>query len=475
MNLKALQNGSDIRGTAMGEAANLTDEAVRALAAGFYSWLKEHSKKDTLKILIGRDSRITGEHIAEQFGGALIHCGAKVYDTQMASTPAMYMSTITEGYLFDGAVMITASHLPSDKNGLKFFTRDGGLGKSDIAKIIELAHDVPCSGKPEVIDFMSEYCGILVSRVREAGGCDRPLEGVKIVVDAGNGAGGFFAQDVLAPLGADTAGSIFLEPDGTFPNHVPNPENPAAIEAISAAVKNRGAVLGIVFDTDVDRAGAVAADGSVFNKNKLIALMSAIVLRDEPNSTIVTDSTTSTGLHDFIIGRGGTHHRFRRGYKNVIDEAKRLGAPLAMETSGHGALRENYYLDDGAYLIVKLLIELARGNSLGDLISDLKEPIEEAEFRLPLTVEDFKAYGNSIIEDLAEYVKNSDDMECDVPNYEGIRAHTDYAWFLLRLSLHEPLLPLNIESDTEGGLAKLKAKLYEFLSKYDGLDCTKLK
>jgi phosphomannomutase len=138
---------------------------------------------------------------------------------------------------------------------------------------------------------------------------DKPLAGMHILVDAGNGAGGFFATHVLAPLGADITGSQFLDPDGSFPNHVPNPEDPEAMNATIEAVKANGADIGIVFDTDVDRSGLVDAAGRAINKNRLIALMSAVTLRKFPNSTIVTDSVTSTGLTKFIEKLGGKHFR----------------------------------------------------------------------------------------------------------------------------------------------------------------------
>lgn len=188
---------------------------------------------------------------------------------------------------------------------------------------------------------------------------------MKIIVDAGNGSGGFYAEKVLKNLGADVEGSQFLDPDGMFPNHIPNPENKEAMDSISKATVNSNADLGIIFDTDVDRAAIVDSKGMEINKNSLIALISNIVLRENPGSTIVTDSVTSIGLNEYISEHGGVHHRFKRGYKNVINEAIRLNnegisAPLAIETSGHAALKENYFLDDGAYLVSKIIINAAK-------------------------------------------------------------------------------------------------------------------
>ncbi|PSM54800.1 phosphomannomutase/phosphoglucomutase, partial [Clostridium diolis] len=241
---------------------------------------------------------------------------------------------------------------------------------------------------------------------------ERPLEGTKIIVDAGNGAGGFFAYKVLEKLGASVEGSQFTEPDGNFPNHIPNPENEEAMNSIKEAVLNNKADLGIIFDTDVDRAAIVSSDGKEINKNALIALISSIVLEENPNSIIVTDSVTSTGLSDFITSLGGIHHRFKRGYKNVINESKRLNKEgklscLAIETSGHAALKENYFLDDGAYLIAKILIKMAKlkdeGKEISSLIENLKYPKESMDMRINIKREDFKSYGEMIIEGLKKY------------------------------------------------------------------------
>lgn len=181
---------------------------------------------------------------------------------------------------------------------------------------------------------MTPYVNGLKEKILSALGCakdEKPFSGLKIVVDAGNGAGGFFAERLLEPLGADITGSRFLEPDGRFPNHQPNPENADAMRSICDAVTETGADFGIIFDTDVDRAGAVLpSDGGVIalDRNRLIALMTAILVRQYGPITVVTDSITSTGLTDFINSLGCCHHRFKRGYRNVINEAKRL---LALE------------------------------------------------------------------------------------------------------------------------------------------------
>ena len=496
MDYSKLQNGSDIRGIALegieGQHINLTEAACRDIGRGVALWLmKKLGKKEGIRVAIGRDSRLSGPSLVNWFSTAMAAEGIEVTDLGMASTPAMFMATVTNGYEFDGSVMVTASHLPFNRNGFKFFTKQGGAESSEIKEILAYASGDETSGVSggSIISgtFMDTYAKQLADKIRNVTGEEKPLEGFKIVVDAGNGAGGFYVEKVLKPLGANTDGSRFLEPDGSFPNHIPNPEDKEAMESITAAVKENGAEFGIIFDTDVDRAGAVLSDGSELNRNRIIAMLSAILLREHPGTTIITDSITSSGLAKFIAEKGGVHHRFKRGYKNVINECVRLNSEggdsqLAIETSGHGALKENYFLDDGAYLVTKLLIELARGKKFGykleSLIETLEEPVESEEFRMTILLDDFKDYGKMVLSDLEEYAKTKDGWDIVPNNYEGVRVNVDKengdGWFLLRLSLHDPILPLNIESDSLGGVLKIAKDFAEFIAKYDKLDMTKL-
>ena len=495
MDYSKLQNGSDIRGVALegiaGQPITLTEQACRDIGRGFALWLLEKTGKKDLRVSVGRDSRLSGSALCDWICQAMVEQGLQVTDFGMASTPAMFMSTVTEGFAFDGAVMITASHLPFNRNGFKFFTKDGGLEKEDIKKILAFAAGDAVTQLPAGTlvsgTFMDTYAAILADKIRNATGEEKPLEGFRIVVDAGNGAGGFYADKVLKPLGANTDGSRYLDPDGSFPNHIPNPEDKEAMQSIMEAVRENKADLGIIFDTDVDRAGAVLSDGSELNRNRIIAMLSAILLREHPGTTIVTDSITSTGLAEFIAEKGGVHHRFKRGYRNVINESIRLNAQgqdsqLAIETSGHGALKENYFLDDGAYLVTKLLIELARGKkegySLQSLIATLKEPAESKEFRMNILLDDFKSYGQQVIDQLTEYAQKQSGWSLAPSNYEGVRVNLDEkhgnGWFLLRLSLHDPLLPLNIESNEIGGAKKIATELAQFLAGFDKLDTATL-
>lgn len=500
MELLHLKSGTDVRGVAVNtqapEKIDLTDEAVRRITGAFVRFLTAQTEKSAgaLKLSVGHDSRVSAERIKQAVLKELTACGVQILDCALCSTPAMFMTTQTEDC--DGAVQITASHHPWDRNGLKFFTRAGGLSGGELERILKDAESTPPHNGEAIsaqeTDYLSVYCEQLKDLIRKGVNSpehyEQPLTGLKIVVDAGNGVGGFYAERVLAPLGADTAGSRYLESDGSFPNHVPNPENAAAMESVREATLQSGADLGVIFDTDVDRGGAVTADGEELNRNRLVAVAAAIALENEEGGSVVTDSVTSAGLTKFINGNlGGKHIRFKRGYKNVIDEAVRRNAagentPLAIETSGHAAFRENYFLDDGAYLVTRIIIKLCllkrTGGDLGDLIRDLEEPAEEKEIRLKITAPDFKAYGAEMIALVNACAAKTEGITVADDSYEGTKIifpapETD-GFFIFRLSVHDPIIPINFESAKSGGVLNMAKTLHAWLSSAAGLDLSPL-
>ena len=490
MDYSQFKSGSDIRGYALGDESNplyMSDEMVMRCAAAFANWLRAKSGKDSFKVSVGHDSRLSAERIKNAVIKALNSYGVDVYDCGLSSTPAMFMTTVETDCI--GAVQITASHHPKDRNGLKFFTRDGGLDGGDIAEILKNAAVTDPVGTQTAtctqIDFMNRYAEILrnmiIDGVDDKTDRNHPLNGMKIVVDAGNGVGGFYATNVLAPLGADISGSVYLDPDGNFPNHAPNPENAQAMSCVSKATKDAKADFGVIFDTDVDRAACVGKGGFEINRNRLVALASKIALNNCQGGTIVTDSVTSDGLAEFIKANGGVHLRFKRGYKNVINkqielEKSGVSCPLAMETSGHAAFSENYYLDDGAYLITKLIIEAAslskQGMSLEDLISGLKEPAEEKELRFRILCDNFRPEGEKVIALFENEAKNHSGWTACGDNHEGIRINSENGngWFLLRLSVHDPIIVLNTESNEIGGTLKMAKDVLKVISNAENID-----
>ena len=498
MDWMKLKSGSDVRGVAVGENRTLTPHVAACLGMAFARFVaeKKHKSVTQVTVALGRDSRISGEELLRAAAEGISKAGAAVMDFGMCTTPAMYMSIITPGFQPDGSIMITASHHPYDKNGLKFFMEEGGLEGSDVEKLLRAAQELepesmPIAGAITQKAFLPTYQELLAARIRKGLETDmaKPLLGLHVVVDAGNGAGGFYAG-LLESLGAWVEGSQFLEPDGHFPNHIPNPENADAMASLRGAVLGAGADLGVIFDADCDRAAIVDADGREINRNRLIALISAILLDEKPGQTIVTDSVTSSGLKKFINDWGGEHYRYKRGYRNVIDEAIRLNAegiecPLAIETSGHAALKENHFLDDGMYLVTVLIVRAMKlkreGSTLGSLIADLKEPVESAELRMNIVSEDFRETGKVAIQRVLDYANAAETWHIAPDNREGVRISFDLdggmdnGWFLLRLSVHDPVLPLNVESDVTGGVKQMLQSLYEVLKDCEGIDLEPLK
>jgi len=524
---KKLQNGSDIRGVALegieDQDVTLSELEVFNISRSFVLWLSEKLNRppSDIKIAVGRDSRISGPALIEASLNGIVTQEAVAIDTGLSSTPAMFMATVFPEIMADGSIMLTASHLPWNRNGMKFFSPAGGLDKSDITEILEAASkseteedaDYKTPRVFEKYKLMDRYAAHLrdliirgVNENKEATQTKNtetlsvkgpaklplndpaalPLKGMRILVDAGNGAGGFFARDVLAPLGADITGSMFLEPDGTFPNHPPNPEDPAALVSLCQEVINRQGDLGLIFDTDVDRVAAVDSRGKEIARNRIVALAATFAKEKNPGTTVVTDSVTSTQLHDFIEKELGLkHHRFQRGYRNVINESIRLNesgidSQLAIETSGHGAFKDNYFLDDGAYLATLITIKATllkkEGKEISSILDALEEPLDAIEIRLPINCDDFKSYGDEVLSALEAWVVglNDQDLQLELPNYEGVRVKVSgeygIGWFLLRKSLHDPLLPLNIESDESNGTNKIRVLLRPFFSKFEELN-----
>ncbi|XP_015076378.1 uncharacterized protein LOC107020501 [Solanum pennellii] len=529
--IRRLQNGSDVRGVALqgekGRSVDLTPPAVEAIAESFGEWVIKglNNKEKVVMVSLGKDPRISGNTLSVAVFSGLSRAGCMVFDMGLATTPACFMSTILPPCQYDASIMMTASHLPYTRNGLKFFTKKGGLTSVEVEEICSDAArkyanrfvkvSTTLSTRPTKVDFMSNYAkhlrDIIKERVNHPNHYETPLKGFQIIVNAGNGSGGFFTWDVLDKLGADTFGSLHLNPDGMFPNHIPNPEDKIAMSLTRAAVLENNADLGIVFDTDVDRSGVVDSEGNPINGDRLIALMSAIVLKEHPGTTIVTDARTSLALTKFITNKGGQHCLYRVGYRNVIDKGVNLNKDgvethLMMETSGHGALKENHFLDDGAYMVVKIIIEMVRmklegsKEGIGSLIKDLEEPLESAELRMVVlsepryakakafeAIEAFRTYieqgslpgwdldacGDCWVSDGCLVDTNDDPTAIDAYMYRAkvsSQENGEHGWIHLRQSIHNPNIAVNMQSTVPGGCQNMAKVLRDRFLLPSGMD-----
>lgn len=488
-NYDALKTEEGLQGPAMGSQALLTPDLARLVGRAFARWCLQQAgltvtDASTFSIAIGRDSRLTGESLLKACASGMTDIGVQVLDLGLSAKPALFRCLKGERPLAQASVMVTASHRAQDCNGFRFFTPAGGLTDEDLTQIMTLMEQpLPAGtrqGSVRQHDYMKSYRAYLVKLVQDTldDPVSRPLLGLHVVVDAGNGSCGFYAS-LLEELGAWTEGSQFLSPDGHFPNRAPNPQDKGALAALSKLVTKRTADLGLLFDADGSRVALVGSKGWVLHRNRLIALVSAMLLNNERGLTIVTDAVTSSGLSKFIGEWGGEHYRYKAGYRHLIEEAICLNeagfnCPLAVETTGHAAFRENDFLDDGLYLATLVVCEAMRlkreGKALASLLDGLQEPVESLELQLGIQAEDFRAAGLKLIETVMDHADAEGNNWMLAPdNREGIRIsfdldqEIDSAWFLLRLSVHEPLMLLNAESDVSGGLQRILGELYALI------------
>jgi len=504
-NLSSVVNGSDVRGTYATEAPppgsppTLTPHLAYLLGRSAARALSSRGSGagGAVRAVIGRDPRPSGQILAQACAAGLAAGGAEASDAGLASTPAVFDFCL--GGLADIGIMCTASHLPIEKNGFKMFTASGILSAEELAAVVDgvrvMYEDGSASaadgweGEPAApsVGYMEDYIFSLENKimieVAKCSGdeeCDvnfmAPLEGIKVVVNAGGGSAAFFAEK-LKEMGADTRGSIGTVPNQYFPNGIPNPENPEMVKKTLAACEAAGADLGIMFDTDGDRAGFVArAPGGkpgyeALTGNRLIALLAVGLAAESPGCSVVTDSVTSEGLAEFLANIGVRHVRFRRGYAKVINRAKELQeegveALMAIETSGHCAMAENGWMDDGTYTAVKIIgrltAQVAKGEgSVLDTVADLAECEEVTELRLPVRDGQIataaKVFGE-IAADLdaidvgIQHVFQEHGWEVDEENLEGLRVRVgrDGGFFMIRPSLHDPLLSMQLEGKNMG-------------------------
>jgi phosphomannomutase len=313
----------------------------------------------------------------------------------------------------------------------------------------------------------------------------------------------------LSELGADTSASIHLEPNGLFPNHIPNPEDKKAMEATVKAVKESGADVGVCLDTDADRCDLVDETGKELNRNRLVALVSKLALEsfqsekdvvgkigDNHVGVVVTDSSTSNGVTKFIEKCGGEQIRYRKGYRHVIQLGRKTpNCVAAVECSGHGGWRDNDWVDDGCYTALRALTALAqlkRGETnginnekvgLSSLVKDLSEPAESVEIRLPMIkgYVDMQETSKLVIEDLGNLASQTEGWVVEKVNHEGLRVTVgrqndpNDGWVMMRASLHEPILSVQIESDTKKGTRDIAKALLAWEPFAQNVDVTPLK
>ena len=435
----------DIRGV-VGET--LTVEAARAIGAAFASMVRERTGKERPEIAVGYDGRRTSPEIEASLVAGLAEAGADAARVGLGPTPMLWFAV--RHLAADAGVMVTGSHNPPRYNGLKMTLGDDPVHGDRIREIARRAAVPPgvrrAPGRSRAADVSDDY----VARLLRDAARGRALD---VVWDAGNGAAGRVLDALVAGLpGRHTV--LFGDVDGTFPNHHPDPTVPENLEGLIAAVTARGADVGIAFDGDGDRIGAVDGEGRIVWPDQLMALWAADVLAERPGSTVIADVKASRVLFDEIARLGGRPLMWRSGHSPIKEKMAETGSSLAGETSGHVFFADRYYgYDDALYAAVRLLNILgARDDGLASFRRSLPRVVNTPELRF--ACDDARKF--AVVEEVRARLS---DRGSDVADIDGVRVSVAGGWWLLRASNTEPALVARCEASDEEGLRRVKRDL----------------
>jgi phosphomannomutase / phosphoglucomutase len=439
----------DIRGVA---DRDLTDEAVRAIGQAFGQRMSERTKG---KLCVGRDVRLSSPRIRDALIHGLLDQGMHVIDVGEVPTPALYYAVLHEKA--DGGVMVTGSHNPIEYNGLKL--SDGisslhGPEIQDLRRRIFGAGVLPERGTVETKSVDDSYLHDLTKRIK----LKRPL---KVVVDPGNGAASILGPKFLRALGCDVT-AIFAEPDGRFPNHLPDPTVPELMRSLQEKVRETGADLGIGFDGDADRVGAVDEKGRLLYGDQLLALYAADVLKSHPGEPIIFEVKCSQGLVDWVKAKGGVPVMWKAGHSLIKAKMRETKAPLGGEMSGHMFFADEFPgYDDALYGAGRLLRLLAaERRPLSAMVDELPQSryVSTPELRLDCTDERKFAIVDAVREHFA--------ARHEVIDIDGARVQFGDGWALIRASNTQPVLVVRFEAVSKERLQAIAREVYDVLARY---------
>lgn len=434
----------DIRGV---WGKDLTAEAVGAIGRAFAFYLKDKLNKDTITVSVGRDVRKSSPGMFDVLSGALLSSGINVIDIGMCPTPLQYFSLFH--LPVDGGIMITGSHNPPEFNGMKL-----SLGKEtlygekiqEIRKLVESgASSASSSGAGtlstyDIIPAYSEY-------VKKGFGT---LEGLKVVVDAGNGTGGVVGPALIRGLGAEVI-ELYCEPDGNFPNHHPDPVVPENIKDLIDAVKAKGAHIGIGYDGDADRIGVVDEEGGVVWGDRLMIIFSRDILKGNPGAAVIGEVKCSQSLYDDIAARGGRPIMWKTGHSLIKKKMKDENALLAGEMSGHIFFADRYLgYDDAIYASLRVL-EIMHKNGRPYSVKRLLKGVPLSFSTPEIRVECPDETKFDIVEKVKAAFKGYPVIDID-----GVRVNFPDGWGLIRASNTQPALVLRFEAKRPEALQRIR-------------------
>ncbi len=405
-------------------------------------------------VAIGYDGRLSSPSLADAAVDGAKACGLEVVRTGLGPTPMLYFAVKDLG--LDAGIQITGSHNPPEYNGLKMMRARGSVFGDQIQELGRLAAAADYAlgeGSERTVEIQGRYVDRLLRDAR----CRRPLA---VVWDAGNGATGAALRDLVARL-PGRHHLLYDQIDGRFPNHHPDPTVEANLVDLKAAVRDRGADLGIAFDGDGDRIGVVDEGGHVLWADQLLALYAEEVLAAHPGAAIIADVKSSQTAFEEIRRLGGVPVMWKTGHSLIKAKMAELAAPLSGEMSGHIFFGHNWYgFDDALYCAVRLL----------DLIADGDQPLSAYRARFPAVVntpeirfpvEEARKF--AVVEEIRDQLA-ADAQAGDVSTIDGVRVTTPDGWWLLRASNTQDVLVARAESTSQAGLRRLKAQMAAVLT-----------
>lgn len=427
----------DIRGVA---GVDYDEAFVQRLGRAYGTMLR---RENITRVAVGRDCRLTSPAYHAVLKSGLRAAGVDVVDIGECPSPLMYFSVFHLDLM--GGIQVTGSHNPPDHNGFKIMVGKStihGEGIQELQRIIDSGEMAEGAGAEEVYPIIPAYLGYLEEQFGRAG------EGVKVVVDSGNGTGGPVGPPVYRAMGCEVI-EMYSEPDGRFPNHHPDPSEEKNMVELIARVRKEGAALGIAYDGDSDRLGAVDDEGNIVWGDELLVIFSRDVLKHNPGATIISEVKCSQRLYEDIDKHGGTGIMWKVGHSLLKAKMKETGALLAGEMSGHLFFADRYFgFDDAVYAGARLIETIKKSNKkLSQLLADLPDAVYTPEIRVDCP-DDVKF---KLAERACERFR---ELGYEINDIDGVRIQFEDGWGLIRASNTQPVLVMRFESSTKETLRK---------------------
>lgn len=453
----------DIRGVATGDDPQITPELATLVGKALGTYLPQNFGTD--RVFVGSDNRLTSEPLRNAMIEGLTSTGMNVTDIGEVLTPTVYFATATYGEKGAG-VMVTGSHLTTKYNGIKMAYGKLALSGEQIQDLLQIIQsgefaEVDATGEiSQDHEMINKHMDAIGNKV-EMG--DKKL---KVVLDAGNGLSGSYVPAVLEKLGVEVI-CLYCEPDGTFPNHLPNPEDPEMTKDLEAKVQETSADMGLAFDGDSDRCGFLDEHGHHLAADKLLAVLARDLLKRHPNTPIVFDVKASQALPNEIKKYGGKPVMWKSGHSLMKKKMNEIGSLLGGEVSGHLFIGEDYYGFDDAPLVALKALEIfsKTDKTVSEVFSEFPALVATPE--IILSAPDNIKF--TIIDEITAAL----DSDYEVVTVDGARAIFENGWGLVRASNTQPAVTLRFEAENEEQIAEYMSLFKAQLDKYDDIDTSK--